>query len=170
MSRNILNKLPLFLDGPNEQTEVLDDASVKRLRERREENGEHAMTIEQPVPLTNATVQEIQLELIRRTQHNSFDGEQVHRDLLERRDLWEAVLLDRPDPTSLIKLRDLSGNYWNTDTLFILAVDEAGAYRLKELGEQWLADSVETYGAEATGRELGTSDPGPRRLVQMWWD
>ncbi|MEK7277804.1 MAG: hypothetical protein AAB427_10680 [Chloroflexota bacterium] len=120
--------------------------------------------------LTAATVQEIQLELIRRTQHNSFDGEQVHKDLLAHRDWWEAVLLDGPSPLNLIKLRDLSGNYWNTDTLFILAVGEADANRLKELGEQWLADSVETYGAEATGRELGTSDPGDRRLVQMWWD
>ena len=128
------------------------------------------MDIEQPVPLTNATVQDIQLELIRRTQHNAFDGKHIAGDLLERRELWESVLLDGPSPLNLIKLRDLSGNYWNTDTLFILAVDEAGAYRLKELGEQWLADSVETYGAEATGRELGTSDPGPRRLVQMWWD
>lgn len=36
LGRNVLNKLPLFLDGPKEQTEVLDDARVKRLRERRE--------------------------------------------------------------------------------------------------------------------------------------
>lgn len=128
------------------------------------------MTTEEPLPLTAATVQEIQLELIRRTQHNNFDGKHIAEDLLAHRELWESVLLDGLSPLNLIKLRDLSGNYWNTDTLFILAVDEAGAHQLKELGEQWLADSVETYDAEATGRELGTSDPGDRRLVQMWWD
>jgi predicted aspartyl protease len=35
LGRNILNKLPLLLDGPKEQTEVLDDATIKRLRSRR---------------------------------------------------------------------------------------------------------------------------------------
>ena len=36
LGRNVLNKLPLFLDGPKQQTEILDDATVKRLRDRRE--------------------------------------------------------------------------------------------------------------------------------------
>jgi len=35
LGRNVLNKLPLFLDGPQQQTEVLDDATVQRLRARR---------------------------------------------------------------------------------------------------------------------------------------
>ncbi len=34
LGRNVLNKLPLFLDGPQQQTVVLDDATVKRLRAR----------------------------------------------------------------------------------------------------------------------------------------
>ena len=34
LGRNVLNKLPLFLDGPEQQTELLDDATVKRLRAR----------------------------------------------------------------------------------------------------------------------------------------
>lgn len=34
VGRNILNKLPLFLDGPKQQAEILDDATVKRLRNR----------------------------------------------------------------------------------------------------------------------------------------
>ena len=35
LGRDILNKLPIFLDGPVQQTEILDDATVKRLRARR---------------------------------------------------------------------------------------------------------------------------------------
>jgi predicted aspartyl protease len=35
LGRNVLNKLPLFFDGPAEQTEMLDDATVRRLRARR---------------------------------------------------------------------------------------------------------------------------------------
>jgi hypothetical protein len=34
LGRDVLNKLPLFLDGPQQQTTLLDDALVKRLRSR----------------------------------------------------------------------------------------------------------------------------------------
>ncbi len=37
LGRDILNKLPLFLDGPQQQTDVLDDATANRLRTRREQ-------------------------------------------------------------------------------------------------------------------------------------
>ncbi|MBI3914386.1 MAG: retroviral-like aspartic protease family protein [Chloroflexi bacterium] len=36
LGRNILNKLPLFLDGPLQQTDLLDDETVKRLRARQD--------------------------------------------------------------------------------------------------------------------------------------
>jgi predicted aspartyl protease len=35
LGRNVLNKLPLFLDGPQHHLEILDDAITKRLRSRR---------------------------------------------------------------------------------------------------------------------------------------
>lgn len=35
LGRNLLNLLPLFLDGPQQQTHVVDDATVRRLRGRR---------------------------------------------------------------------------------------------------------------------------------------
>lgn len=126
-------------------------------------------TTESP-KLAEATVQEIQLELIRRRQFNNFDGQRIVHDLFENRNLWEAILLDGQPPLDLVKLRDLSANHWNADTLFILAVDDASAHRLQELGEQWLADSVDVRGEEATGRELGIFPPGSRRIVEMWWD
>lgn len=34
LGRNALNKLPLLLDGPELQTEALDDATIQRLRAR----------------------------------------------------------------------------------------------------------------------------------------
>ena len=36
LGRDVLNRLSLFLDGPQQRGEVLDDAIVKRLRARRE--------------------------------------------------------------------------------------------------------------------------------------
>jgi predicted aspartyl protease len=36
LGRDVLNKLPLFLDGRQAQTDLLDDVSVQRLRSRRQ--------------------------------------------------------------------------------------------------------------------------------------
>jgi hypothetical protein len=44
--------------------------------------------------LRDASVQDIQLELLRRTRFNALDGEQVVASLLKHRDLWLAALLD----------------------------------------------------------------------------
>ncbi|MCE7986638.1 MAG: hypothetical protein DYG89_36150 [Caldilinea sp. CFX5] len=35
LGRNLLNMLPLFLDGPQQQTYLVDDVIVRRLRGRR---------------------------------------------------------------------------------------------------------------------------------------
>lgn len=35
LGRNVLNLLPLFLDGPQHQTHLLDDAKTRRLRTHR---------------------------------------------------------------------------------------------------------------------------------------
>ena len=124
-------------------------------------------TTEESPRLTEATVQEIQLELIRRHQHNYFDGEEVAADLMAHREWWEAVLMDAS--AGLVKLRDLADNFWNVDTLYILATNERSARRLAELGERWLADTVSVYDEEETNWELGGGIE-EQRLVTMWWD
>jgi len=128
------------------------------------------MTVQESPHLTDATIQELQLELIRRTRFNNLDGTRVAQDLLAHRDLWEAALLDRPEPLSLIKLRDLAGNHWNADTLLILAVDGPSAARLAEFAEAWAADAAQVHSAEETQRELGGAYSEQHRLVSMWWD
>jgi hypothetical protein len=124
-------------------------------------------TTEESPRLTEATVQEIQLELIRRHQHNYFDGEEVAEDLTAHREWWEAVLMDTS--AGLVKLRDLGDNFWNVDTLYILATNEPNARRLEKLGERWSADSVTVYDEEETEWELGGGIE-EQRLVTMWWD
>lgn len=127
--------------------------------------------------LAEASVQDIQLALIGRTQFNALDGRRVAEDLLAHREWWEAVLMDTYGLASshgipgagLIKLRDLRHNIWNVDTLYILAADERSARRLAELGEQWLADSVIVYDTEETAKALGGCH-GQGCLVTMWWD
>jgi hypothetical protein len=132
--------------------------------------------------LRNATVQEIQLELIRRTQFNAMDGQRVYDSLVRQRDLWSATILDRQGferydkprgllTSGLIKLRDLPGNCWNADTLFILTDRPDNAHRLARIieDEDWggevqvYTDTEQVCSALGTGRENYA-------LVTVWWD
>ena len=100
--------------------------------------------------LRDASVQDIQLELLRRTRFNALDGERVCASLLSHRHLWKAALLDRPgvpdysEPghlliAGLIKLRDLPHNLWNADTLFLLTPTHQAAEELARVAdtEDW---------------------------------
>jgi hypothetical protein len=133
--------------------------------------------------LRDASVQDIQLELIRRTSFNLMKGERIVASLLRHRDLWLAVLLDRPglanydEPcllltSGLIKLRDLPQNLWNADKLFILTRTHEQARRLAHIAEEedWCGDEVHVYeNQQEIDRALGT---GRREygLVSVWWD
>jgi hypothetical protein len=126
-------------------------------------------------PLAAATVQDIHLELIRRSEHNAFHGARVLQDLLAHRQDWQAVLFDtyglatdRGLPARLITLRDMASNDYNADTLYILAVNAEAAQRLAALAESWGAEPY-MYSQEETERALGTSRDNAC-LVQMWWD
>jgi hypothetical protein len=127
------------------------------------------------LPLATATVQDIHLELIRRSEHNAFHGDRVLEDLLIHRQDWQAVLFDtyglatdRGLPTRLLKLRDMPYNDYNADTLYILAIDEAAAHRLATLAELW-GGEPHIYSQAETERALGTSCV-TECLVQIWWD
>lgn len=132
--------------------------------------------------LRDASVQDVQLELLRRTKFNALDGVKVCAGLLRHRKLWRAVLLDRPGVANyaepglllmggLIKLRDLDDNIWNADTLFILTPTRQDAERLAQIIEEEdrggevrvYADQKETDMALGMGRqEYG--------LLSVWWD
>jgi hypothetical protein len=132
--------------------------------------------------LCDATVQEIQLELIRRTQFNAFDGERVAASLLRHCELWKAVLLDRqgranyatPSPLlmcGLIKLRDLPGNLWNADTLFVLTENHAQARDLAQIAEEedWGGEVYVYENQDDIDRALGTGRD-EYGLLEIWWD
>lgn len=131
------------------------------------------------VPLTEATVQEIQLELIRRAEHEALRGEQLAEALMAHRGLWDAALLDHlglsePGPlpgAGLIKLRDLPYDFWNVDTLYILCPDAASAHKLARIAEaeDW-GGMVQVHDdPEEVARALGSSRGSPA-IVTVWWD
>jgi len=134
----------------------------------------------EPLPLTEASVQEIQLELMRRRRFNEFDGPNVVASLRRHRKLWRAALMDRLGFVSekhgsgwgLIKLRDLPQNYWNVDDLFILTDTLDQARELERIAEEedWKADNVTLLQNEdERGRQLGQFPPSGY-IISFWWD
>jgi len=130
-------------------------------------------------PLCETSCQEIQLELIRRHRFNAFDGERVAAGLLDHRDLWEAVMMDRlavSNPGRLpslgmVKLRDLPHGEWNVDTLYILTRSKAMADKLAQIFNvrKW-GGMVSVYADhEDVDNALGGAEPG-QAIVAIWWD
>ncbi len=129
--------------------------------------------------LPEATAQEIQLELIRRTQYNALDGESVAASLLAHRKLWQAVMIDRIGISrpgklpaiGLIKLRDLDDNLWNADTIYILCSNKKNAKALAKIFnmDDW-GGMVQIHDdPDDVDSALGGADPG-QAVVSIWWD
>lgn len=139
----------------------------------------------EPLILSQASVQEIQLELIRQRKFNRFEGPKIVASLTKHRKLWRAVLMDRLGFTidtgdkadaglsagSLSKLRGLCMNRWGVDDLYILCDSEADANEWLKIAEydEWLADNLMVHGSEEASRALG-EHPASGHLVSFWWD
>jgi hypothetical protein len=120
---------------------------------------------------TKNRIQDIQLELMRLGSFNDFDGERVAKSLEKHRDLWSACVMDRLN--SLIKLRDLSAQCWNVDTLFITPQPGREA-ELLALAKRWNADEVDWLPAREACDLLGSWSPSTRnndqQVLRVWWD
>jgi hypothetical protein len=138
--------------------------------------------MDRSISLQTASVQDIQLELLRRTRFNALVGERVVASLGKHRNLWRAALLDRPGSpdysqprhlltSGLIKLRDLPDNLWNADTLFILTPTPRDAERLARVAESedWGGEVQVHRDPEETDRALGTGRQ-EYGLLSVWWD
>lgn len=116
-------------------------------------------------------IQQLNMDLIRESSFNSFDGEQVASALTDHPELWRGVVLDRMD--SLIKLRDIADGHWNVDTLFILP--KVGKEdELKAMADTWDADEVDWIegkeAAELLGAWLRGSGDAKKVILRVWWD
>jgi hypothetical protein len=128
-------------------------------------------------------IQALYFELIRTIEFNELVGARIVENLLEWRDLWESVIMDRlPMPRGgplvpgqfhvyppLGLLRTTRGNDWPADTLYIWT-DEARLPKLRALiGEHWELceiSLVDQHDVEMMMSIWGTTD----RVLQIWWD
>lgn len=139
----------------------------------------HTISDHQPPSLAAATVQEIQLELIRRAWPGGVNGERLVTSLLAHRNLWDAVMMDRfcfSNPgklprLGLIKLRDLPQNFWNVDTMYILTPNIASARQLAEIieAEDW-GGMVQLHDNQTEVEEALGGLGREAAVVSVWWD
>ena len=135
-----------------------------------------------PPLLQDASVQDIQLELLRRTRFNDLDGERVSASLVKHRRLWLAALPDRPGvpdctqpgrllTAGLIKSRDLPDNLWNADTLFLLTPTHREAAELARIAddEDWGGEARVYTDQDEIDRAVGTGRRG-HGLLSVWGD
>ena len=112
--------------------------------------------------------QQIQLDIIAKTNFNLFNGRKIAKWLKENRQMWKAVLL----PLDFISLRDMDEGHWHADTLYIYAED-GWQFKLEEvLREQFDADEVRWIGGESAADLLGTTEVEDKSYVilEAWWD
>lgn len=128
---------------------------------------------EQTTKLAGYTVQQLQLELIRRS--SSSNGEALVQFLLEHQALWSSVMLNdtdfydyRKNMPGLMKLTDLEYNTWRADTLYVMVRDEAAAHQFIRLGEDqnlWKRWQTLLYDAESSSTILGIGRNAEERVV-----
>ena len=112
--------------------------------------------------------QQIQLDIIAKTNFNFFNGRRIAEWLKENHKMWRAVLL----PLDFISLRDMADGHWHADTLYIYPEDGWG-FKLEEImREQFQADETSWIGGETAEDMLGTSEVGDKSYVilEAWWD
>jgi hypothetical protein len=130
--------------------------------------------------LRDATVQEIHLELFRRTIAPNVHLDEFICVLLANRNLWRGAVIDNLgvseggfwlQPSSMIKLRDIDEDFWNADTLYVLCDGRAAADELAAMLP------MERFGCltrveddpRIIRRALGGGREGPV-IVSFWWD
>lgn len=111
--------------------------------------------------------QEIQLDIIAKTNFNFFNGKKIAEWLRENYKMWRAVLL----PLDPLSLRDLPEGYWHADTLYIYPED-GWQLKLEEImKEQFGADETRWIGGESAANLLGDSEiDGSYVILEAWWD
>ncbi|MBI3152605.1 MAG: hypothetical protein HYZ21_10755 [Chloroflexi bacterium] len=112
--------------------------------------------------------QNFQLEVIAKTNFNSFNGREIAAWLRKNHRMWRAVLL----PLDFISLRDMADGSWHADTLYIYPED-GYHFKLEEImKEQFHADETQWIGRESAMDMLGTSEiqDASYVILSAWWD
>lgn len=133
--------------------------------------GEYKLT-EETSKMTVTHVQKLHLELIKRANFNSFNGNIVANGLLANADSWTAVIAAhsyRSHPVYRL-FEEIPEDEWSPDTLWIMAVDDQAATQLMALCRQWGAEQVGIYDFTNDPQLHNLAMIDDEVLVRAWWD
>lgn len=122
----------------------------------------------QPVSKKISEAQQIQLDIIERTNFNFFNGKRIVELLKENHRMWRSVLM----PLDLISLRDMANGHWHADTIYIYPED-GYQFQLEQLvREQFDADEIQWFGGSEAENILGTTEVENKShvILSVWWD
>ena len=138
-------------------------------KRRRDIKPEFIISNSPPLPENKISkAQQIQLDIIAKTNFNFFNGKRIAKWLRENHKMWRAVLL----PLDFISLRDMDDGHWHADTLYIYPED-GWQFELEEvMKEQFRADETRWIGGEAAVDMLGTTEVKDKSYVilEAWCD
>ena len=112
--------------------------------------------------------QQIQLDIIAKTNFDFFSGSNIAEWLKENCAMWRAVLL----PLNLISPRDMDDGHWHADTLYVYPED-GYQFKLEEIiREQFNADEVRWISGSEAVDVLGTTEveDNSYMILEAWWD
>jgi hypothetical protein len=112
-------------------------------------------------PMQAPTMQDLYLEILRRSRVNSFDGQRVYDDLMADRTVWDSAYPVRESGGNNVTLRDLASDGHDVDTLYIRTTEERLS-ALTKLASGWRPD-------EFDAEQDAYADKGTL-IVRVWWD
>ena len=112
--------------------------------------------------------QQVQLDVIAKTNFNFFEGKKIAAWSKENRNMWRAILM----PLNLISLRDMEDGHWHADMLYIYPED-GYQFKLEEIiREEFNADEVRWISGSEAVDMLGTTEVAGESylILEAWWD
>lgn len=145
-----------------------NDRKVERRKKRNDVKPEFIIGSVAPVPDKEISeAQQIQLDIIAKTNFNFFEGRKIAQWLKENRKMWRAVLL----PLDPLSLRDMADGHWHADTLYIYPEDGWQVTLEEIVKEQFKANEIRWISGESAADLLRDSEEnGSYVILEAWWD
>lgn len=130
----------------------------------------------------------IQIERVKITSYNDFDGGKIAQSLINHADLWDSMVFGRFTYGTLIELRDLHEDCINADEMYLLTTRDRVEKLLEAINSEWDANEIgwidhtnkwngtRGFKAEDLHQKFGcvlegeNNNPDNQVLVRVWWD
>ena len=135
--------------------------------QKKDEKGKRAQTPK----LKISKIQDLQLQIIGLTSHDSCSGKKIERILRQNHHLWHSVFMPS---NQLYPLRDMEYGVWSADTLYVFVREDKEDELEQMMKKQLRADVINWIGSDKTMDLLGywkkDEAHNPKLILSAWWD